>query len=127
MDDKSFKDEIVQFSVTADAAILDPSHRPNVLPVLLRYVKGKAKCHDYILCMICIVFIYSHCKLLKSWDQTSRSDRWDCLSRHYNITSVALPLSNRSLGRKSVGRTVMLLNGLFIKGHFVDDYVVKAL
>ena len=35
MDDKTFKNEIVLFSIDKEASVLQDDHRPEVLPVLI--------------------------------------------------------------------------------------------
>lgn len=38
LEDKSFKEEIVNFSISEENAIVKPIHRTDLMPVLMRYV-----------------------------------------------------------------------------------------
>lgn len=39
LEDKSFKEEIVHFSISEENTIVKMEHRPHLVPVLMRFVK----------------------------------------------------------------------------------------
>ncbi|XP_052810287.1 small subunit processome component 20 homolog [Mya arenaria] len=41
LDDKTFKNEIVLFSISQENSVVSPEHRPDLLPVLMRILYGK--------------------------------------------------------------------------------------
>ncbi|XP_023672630.2 small subunit processome component 20 homolog isoform X2 [Paramormyrops kingsleyae] len=43
LDDKRFKEEITHFNVSEDGAVVDASHRPRLIPVLLRILYGRMR------------------------------------------------------------------------------------
>uniref|UniRef100_A0A670XP62 UTP20 small subunit processome component n=1 Tax=Pseudonaja textilis TaxID=8673 RepID=A0A670XP62_PSETE len=43
LEDKSFKEEIVHFSISEENSIVKPQHRPELIPVLMRILYGRMK------------------------------------------------------------------------------------
>lgn len=39
LDDKYFKDEIVHFNIADEGVVVQTSHRPQLIPVLMRWVR----------------------------------------------------------------------------------------
>ncbi|KAK2893002.1 hypothetical protein Q8A67_012990 [Cirrhinus molitorella] len=43
LDDKHFKDEIIHFNITEEGAVVLPSHRPQIIPMLMRILYGRMR------------------------------------------------------------------------------------
>ncbi|XP_051544163.1 small subunit processome component 20 homolog [Myxocyprinus asiaticus] len=43
LDDKHFKDEIVHFNISEEGAVVLPSHRPKLIPILMRILYGRMR------------------------------------------------------------------------------------